>query len=144
MCVGMFMAILDIQVVASSLPAMAESLDIPEDKLSWIQTSYLIAEIIAIPLTGFLTRAISVRWLFAGSTFAFTLASIGCALSNNFAELIFLRTIQGFCGGHRKRQPALRDSAGIDPRQPLDRHRGEGHVQAPDRRAPGRQQGSER
>src|SRR5690242_17833485 len=99
MCVGMFMAILDIQVVASSLPAMAESLDIAEDKLSWIQTSYLIAEIIAIPLTGFLTRAMSVRWLFAGSTFAFTLASIGCALSNNFAELILLRTIQGFCGG---------------------------------------------
>jgi DHA2 family multidrug resistance protein len=99
MCVGMFMAILDIQVVASSLPAMAEALDIPEDKLSWIQTSYLIAEIIAIPLTGFLTRAISVRWLFAGSTFAFTLASLGCALSDNFAELILLRTIQGFCGG---------------------------------------------
>ncbi|HVZ68035.1 MAG TPA: DHA2 family efflux MFS transporter permease subunit [Rhizomicrobium sp.] len=99
MCVGMFMAILDIQVVASSLPAMAEALDIPEDRLSWIQTSYLIAEIIAIPLTGFLTRAISVRWLFAGSTLAFTLASIGCALSDNFAELIFLRTVQGFCGG---------------------------------------------
>lgn len=99
MCVGMFMAILDIQVVASSLPAMAEALDIPEDKLSWIQTSYLIAEIVAIPLTGFLTRALSVRWLFAGSTLAFTLASIGCAMSDNFGELIFLRTIQGFCGG---------------------------------------------
>ena len=96
MCVGMFMAILDIQVVASSLPAMAEALDIPEDKLSWIQTSYLIAEIVAIPLTGFLTRALSVRWLFAGSTLAFTLASIGCAMSDNFGELIFLRTIQGF------------------------------------------------
>ncbi len=99
MCVGMFMAILDIQVVASSLPAMAEALDIAEDKLSWIQTSYLIAEIIAIPLTGFLTRAVSVRWLFAVSTAAFTLASIGCAMSDNFAELIALRTIQGFCGG---------------------------------------------
>ncbi len=99
MCVGMFMAILDIQVVASSLPAMAEALDIAEDKLSWIQTSYLIAEIIAIPLTGFLTRAVSVRWLFAASTLAFTLASIGCAMSDNFVELITLRTIQGFCGG---------------------------------------------
>lgn len=99
MCVGMFMAILDIQVVASSLPAMAEALAIPEDKLSWIQTSYLIAEIIAIPLTGFLTRALSVRWLFAGATLAFTLASIGCAMSGNFAELIVLRTVQGFCGG---------------------------------------------
>lgn len=99
MCLGMFMAILDIQVVASSLPAMAEALTIPEDRLSWIQTSYLIAEIIAIPLTGFLTRAVSVRWLFAGSTFAFTLASIGCAMSTSFGALIVLRTIQGFSGG---------------------------------------------
>jgi len=99
MCVGMFMAILDIQVVASSLPNMAESLGIPEDQLSWIQTSYLIAEIVAIPLTGFLTRAMSIRWLFAGSTLAFTLASIGCAMSNNFGELITLRAIQGFSGG---------------------------------------------
>ncbi|HSZ75713.1 MAG TPA: DHA2 family efflux MFS transporter permease subunit, partial [Rhizomicrobium sp.] len=99
MCVGMFMAILDIQVVATSLPDMAKALNIPQDKLSWIQTSYLIAEIIAIPLTAFLTRAMSVRWLFAGSTLAFTIASIGCAMSNDFVSLITLRTIQGFCGG---------------------------------------------
>ena len=99
MCVGMFMAILDIQVVATSLPDMAAALHIPQDRLSWIQTSYLIAEIIAIPLTGFLTRAMSVRWLFAGSTLAFTIASIGCAMSNDFVTLITLRTIQGFCGG---------------------------------------------
>ncbi|HSZ11849.1 MAG TPA: DHA2 family efflux MFS transporter permease subunit [Rhizomicrobium sp.] len=99
MCVGMFMAILDIQVVAASLPDMATALNIPQDKLSWIQTSYLIAEIIAIPLTAFLTRAMSVRWLFAGSTLAFTIASIGCAMSNDFVSLITLRTIQGFCGG---------------------------------------------
>jgi DHA2 family multidrug resistance protein len=99
MCVGMFMAILDIQVVATSLPNMSVALNIPQDKLSWIQTSYLIAEIIAIPLTGFLTRAMSVRWLFAGSTMAFTIASIGCSMSNDFVSLITLRTIQGFCGG---------------------------------------------
>ena len=58
-----------------------------------------IAEIIAIPLTGFLTRALGVRWLYAGSTLAFTLASIGCAMSSDFTSLIVLRTIQGFCGG---------------------------------------------
>jgi DHA2 family multidrug resistance protein len=99
MCVGMFMAILDIQVVASSLPNIGKALAIPNDSLSWIQTSYLIAEIVAIPLTAFMTRVLSVRWLFAGATFAFTLASIGCAASNNFAELIVFRTIQGFFGG---------------------------------------------
>ena len=56
MCVGMFMAILDVQVVATSLPTMQNALAIPPDQMSWVQTAYLIAEIIAIPLTGFLTR----------------------------------------------------------------------------------------
>ena len=52
MCLGMFMAILDIQVVATSLPAIQKALDISRDTMSWIQTAYLIAEITAIPLTG--------------------------------------------------------------------------------------------
>ncbi|HSC17589.1 MAG TPA: DHA2 family efflux MFS transporter permease subunit [Rhizomicrobium sp.] len=99
MCTGMFMAVLDIQVVASSFPNIGAALHISEDRLSWIQTCYLTAEIIAIPLTGFLTRALTVRWLFAGATYAFTLASIGCALSTNFAELVSFRTLQGFFGG---------------------------------------------
>ena len=80
MCVGMFMAILDIQVVASSLTNMQAALHISPDRMSWIQTGYLIAEVIAIPLTGWLTRALSLRWMFAVSTFRFTLASLGCAL----------------------------------------------------------------
>ena len=52
MCVGMFMAILDVQVVATSLPTIQSALDIPPDQMSWVQTAYLIAEVIAIPLTG--------------------------------------------------------------------------------------------
>ena len=61
MCVGMFMAILDIQIVASSLPESRPGSHIPLDRLSWIQTAYLIAEIVAIPLTGWLTRLLSLR-----------------------------------------------------------------------------------
>ena len=53
MCVGMFMAILDVQVVATSLPTIQHALHIAQDQMSWIQTAYLIAEIVAIPLTGF-------------------------------------------------------------------------------------------
>ena len=68
MCIGMFMAILDIQVVASSFPNIGAALHISQDRLSWIQTCYLIAEIIGIPLTGFMTRVLTVRWLFAGAT----------------------------------------------------------------------------
>jgi DHA2 family multidrug resistance protein len=99
MCLGMFMAILDIQVVATSLPAIQEALDISRDAMSWIQTAYLIAEIIAIPLTGWLTRVVTLRWLFVGAISLFTAASIGCAFSGNFPTLIAFRVLQGFAGG---------------------------------------------
>src|SRR6201994_819011 len=99
MCLGMFMAILDIQVVATSLPAIQQALDISRDAMSWIQTAYLIAEITAIPLTGWLTRALTLRWLFVAAISLFTLASIGCAFSGNFLTLVSFRVLQGFAGG---------------------------------------------
>jgi len=99
MCIGMFMAILDIQIVATSLPAMQSALGIPPDQMSWVQTSYLIAEVIAIALTGFLTRLLGMRRLFVVATVIFTIASLGCALSNSFGPLIAWRVVQGFAGG---------------------------------------------
>ena len=99
MCLGMFMAILDIQVVATSLPAIQHALSISPDAMSWIQTAYLIAEIIAIPLTGWLTRVLTLRWLFVSAITLFTLASIGCAFSHGFAALVVFRIVQGFAGG---------------------------------------------
>src|ERR1700712_4644778 len=99
MCLGMFMAILDIQVVATSLPTIQTALAISPDAMSWIQTAYLIAEVIAIPLTGWLTRALTLRWLFVIATFVFTLTSVGCAFSGNFASLVIFRILQGFAGG---------------------------------------------
>src|SRR3981189_3997033 len=86
MCVGMFMAILDIQVVATSLARIQDALAISRDAMSWIQTAYLIAEITAIPLTGWLTRVLTLRWLFVAAIGLFTLASIGCPLSGNFVS----------------------------------------------------------
>lgn len=99
MCLGMFMAILDIQVVATSLPSIQSALAISPDAMSWIQTAYLIAEVIAIPLTGWLTRVLTLRWLFVIATAVFTLASLGCAFSGNFASLVAFRIVQGFSGG---------------------------------------------
>jgi DHA2 family multidrug resistance protein len=99
MCVGMFMAILDIQVVATSLPAIQDALAISRDAMSWIQTAYLIAEIIAIPLTGWFTRVLTLRWLFVIAISLFTLASIGCAFSGSFPTLVSFRVLQGFAGG---------------------------------------------
>ena len=63
MCIGMFMAVLDVQVVATSLPTIQAALKIAPDQMSWIQTAYLISEIISIPLTGFLTRTFTLRVL---------------------------------------------------------------------------------
>jgi DHA2 family multidrug resistance protein len=99
MCVGMFMAILDIQVVASSLTNIQSALHVPSDQLSWIQTGYLIAEVIAIPLTGWLTHALSLRWMFSAATAGFTLASLACAGASDINTLIAIRVVQGFCGG---------------------------------------------
>src|SRR6202020_1706486 len=99
MCVGMFMAILDVQVVATSLPTIQSALDIPPDQMSWVQTAYLIAEVVAIPLTGFLTRLLSMCWLFVLSVSVFTFASVGCAASDHFSTLIAWRVLQGFSGG---------------------------------------------
>lgn len=93
------MAILDIQIVATSLPAIRDALNITPDKMSWIQTAYLIAEVIAIPLTGFLSRALSLRNVFLGALSMFTLASVGCAYSPDFATLIGFRIVQGLAGG---------------------------------------------
>jgi MFS transporter, DHA2 family, multidrug resistance protein len=99
MCVGMFMAILDIQIVATSLPAIQSALGIRPDEMSWVQTSYLIAEIISIPLSGWLTRVLSLRGVFVGMAALFVIASAGCAHSASFGSLIAWRSVQGFAGG---------------------------------------------
>jgi MFS transporter, DHA2 family, multidrug resistance protein len=99
MCLGMFMAILDIQVVATSLPTIQSALGIRSDEMSWVQTGYLIAEVIAIPLTGFLTRVMTMRWLFVAAVGVFTVASAGCAGASDFGSLVAWRVLQGFAGG---------------------------------------------
>lgn len=99
MALGMFMAILDIQVVVTSLPNIQAALDIEPEQMSWVQTAYLIAEVIAIPLTGLLTRVLTMRGLFVGAILLFSAASLGCAASGGFASLIAWRVVQGFAGG---------------------------------------------
>jgi DHA2 family multidrug resistance protein len=98
MCVGMFIALLDIQIVASSLQDIGGGLSAAQDQISWVQTSYLIAEIIVIPLSGWLTRVFSTRWLFAGSALGFTLSSMLCGLAWNIDSMIVFRALQGLLG----------------------------------------------
>src|SRR5579875_3917919 len=83
MCIGMFVALLDIQIVSASLRDIGGGLSAGNDETTWVQTSYLIAEIIVIPLSGWLTRTMSTRWLFAFSAAGFTLTSLLCGLAWN-------------------------------------------------------------
>src|SRR5262249_1594784 len=78
MCVGFFIALLDIQIVWASLADIGGGLSASPDEISWVQTSYLIAEIIVIPLSGWLSRVMSTRWLFAASAVGFTATSLLC------------------------------------------------------------------
>ena len=98
MCVGMFIALLDIQIVASSLQEIGGGLSAAQDQISWVQTAYLIAEIIMIPLSGWLTRVFSTRWLFTASAAGFTAASLLCGLAWNIQSMIAFRALQGLLG----------------------------------------------
>ena len=98
MCVGMFMALLDIQIVASSLQDIGGGLSAAQDQISWVQTAYLIAEIVVIPLSGWLTRVFSTRWLFTVSAAGFTVASLLCGLAWNIESMIVFRALQGLLG----------------------------------------------
>ena len=95
---GMFIALLDIQIVASSLQEIGGGLSAAQDEISWVQTAYLIAEIIMIPLSGWLTRVFSTRWLFTASAAGFTLASMLCGLAWNIQSMIIFRALQGLLG----------------------------------------------
>ena len=99
MCFGMFMAFLDIQVVSASLAEIQAGLAASSDEITWVQTSYLIAEVVAIPLSGFLSRALGTRIMFAIAAAGFTVASLMCGLSSSMNEMIVWRALQGFIGG---------------------------------------------
>ena len=99
MAFGMFMAVLDIQIVSASLSQIQAGLSASSDEISWVQTSYLVAEVVMIPLSGFLTRGLSTRWLFTLSAGGFTLASLLCSTASSINEMIVYRALQGFIGG---------------------------------------------
>ena len=99
MCFGMFMAFLDIQVVSASLAEIQAGLAASSDEITWVQTSYLVAEVVAIPLSGFLSRALGTRIMFATAAAGFTFASLMCGFTSSMNEMIVWRAIQGFIGG---------------------------------------------
>ncbi|WP_198027253.1 MFS transporter [Candidatus Paracaedibacter symbiosus] len=99
MVFGMFMAVLDIQIVASSIAEIQAGISATSDQITWVQTAYLIAEVIVIPLTGWLVQIFSTRYLFAGCCFMFTVMSVATACSWSIGSIIVFRALQGFFGG---------------------------------------------
>ena len=92
-------ALIDIQIVSASLRDIGGGLSAGDDETVWVQTSYLIAEIIIIPLSGWLARVMSTRWLFAASAAGFTLMSLLCGWAWNIQSMIAFRALQGLAGG---------------------------------------------
>jgi len=96
---GAFMAVLNIQIVNASLQDIQGGIGTGNDDGGWISTSYLVAEIIVIPLSGWLARVFSVRRYLLVNAVLFLIFSAACALSQNLGQMIVLRAIQGFSGG---------------------------------------------
>ena len=96
---GAFMAVLDIQITNASLQNIQGSLGASLEEGSWISTAYLVAEIVVIPLTGWLSRVFSLRRYLLVNTILFIFFSICCAWSWNLTSMIAFRACQGFTGG---------------------------------------------
>ena len=96
---GAFMAVLNIQIVNASLADIQGAIGAGKDDGGWISTSYLIAEIVVIPLSGWLAQVFSVRKYLLTNAILFLLFSVACAFATNLQQMIVLRAIQGFAGG---------------------------------------------
>ncbi|HEY9755953.1 MAG TPA: DHA2 family efflux MFS transporter permease subunit [Oculatellaceae cyanobacterium] len=97
--IGAFMAVLDIQITSSSLRDIQGALGASVDEGSWISTAYLIAEIITIPLTGWLAQVFSPKLYVVFNATLFVLFSVVCGMAHDLPTMIACRAAQGFTGG---------------------------------------------
>jgi MFS transporter, DHA2 family, multidrug resistance protein len=97
--IGSFMAILNIQITNASLLNIEGGIGTGVDNGSWISTSYLIGEIVVIPLTDYLSRVFSFRRYMLASATLFALFSVACAFARDLPSMIVMRGLQGFAGG---------------------------------------------
>src|SRR5215471_17820261 len=97
--IGAFMAVLNIQIVNSSLLNIEGGIGTGGANGAWIVTAYLVAEIIVIPLTDFLSRVFSMRRYLLVNVVLFVLFSVACGFAHNLGQMIAFRALQGFSGG---------------------------------------------
>lgn len=94
-----FMALADIAIVNLNLPQMQAAFSVEIDQLTWISTAYMVANVIAMPMTGWLQKRIGLRLSFLLSTVTFTVASALCGFAWSFETLVLFRIVQGLGGG---------------------------------------------
>jgi MFS transporter, DHA2 family, multidrug resistance protein len=99
MVTGQFLAIMDVQIVTSSLVQIQGGLSASSDEIAWVQTAYLIADVVMVPMSGTLSRMFSTRIVFCCAALGFTTASVLCATATNLSQMILYRALQGFSGG---------------------------------------------
>lgn len=96
---GCFMAVLDIIVTNSSLKEIAGTLAASSDEISWVPTAYLVAEIVVIPLTAWLSEVFSLRKYLIVNSILFVIFSVCCGQAHSLGVMILFRALQGFTGG---------------------------------------------
>src|SRR3954464_741592 len=107
-----FMEVLDTTVVNVSLPHIAGNLSATIDESTWVLTSYLVANAIVLPMTGWLARTFGRKRLLMTSVTGFTISSLLCGLAPNLPLLVIFRLIQGATGGAMQPlSPAVRPAA---------------------------------
>jgi MFS transporter, DHA2 family, multidrug resistance protein len=96
---GCFMAVLDIIVTNASLREIAGTLAASQDEISWVPTAYLVAEIVVIPLTAWLSSVFSLRNYLIVNSILFIIFSVCCGQAHSLPMMILFRALQGFTGG---------------------------------------------
>ena len=99
MVLGQFMAILDIQIVAASLSQIQAGIGASTDEIAWVQTCYLLAEVVIMPLTAYMTRLWGTQRTFIACCAAFIVTSVATGLSTDFTFMIVTRSLQGLAAG---------------------------------------------
>lgn len=99
MVVGQFMAILDIQIVTASLSQIQAGIGASADEIGWVQTIYLLAEVVIIPLTAYLTKMWGTRSVYVAASALFIISSVATGLSTSFEMMVVTRALQGLAGG---------------------------------------------
>src|ERR1700754_459510 len=95
LAMGTFMQVLDLTIANVSLPTIAGNLGAATDQSTWIVTSFVVANGIGVPLTGWLMNRYGAVRVFVAAIVAFTLTSLLCGLAWSLESLVVFRALQG-------------------------------------------------